>query len=53
MYEGDFVDVKKVASGGYFHLLQAPFGAVRQKKITQMHRFDLASWLVWHMRHIG
>jgi hypothetical protein len=53
MYDGDFVDVKKVASDGCFHLLQAPFGAVRQKKITQMHRFDLTSRWVWHMRHIG
>jgi hypothetical protein len=27
MMEGNFVDAKKVASGGYLHLLQAPFGA--------------------------
>jgi hypothetical protein len=28
MSEGDFVDAKKVASKGYLHLLQAPFGAI-------------------------
>jgi hypothetical protein len=27
MSEGYFVDVKKVASGGYLHLLRAPFPA--------------------------
>jgi hypothetical protein len=27
MFEGYFVDAEKVASGGYLHLLQAPFGA--------------------------
>ena len=27
MSETDFVDSKTVASGGYLHLLQAPFGA--------------------------
>jgi hypothetical protein len=26
MSEGYYVDAKKVASGGYLHLLQAPFG---------------------------
>ena len=28
MLKGYFVDAKVVASGGYLHLLQAPFGAV-------------------------
>jgi hypothetical protein len=27
MFKGYFVDAEKVASGGYLHLLQAPFGA--------------------------
>jgi hypothetical protein len=32
MSHGNFVDVKKVASWGYFHLLKAPFGAAEAKE---------------------
>jgi hypothetical protein len=40
--------------GGYFHLLQAPFGAALAKKsIICMHRLDLVSRRVWHRCHIG
>ena len=35
-----FVDAKKVASGGYFHLLQAPFGAATAIE----HRPDVPFW---------
>jgi len=40
MSEGDFVDVKKVASGGYLHLLQAPFDAAAAIE----HRPDVPFW---------
>ncbi len=40
MSEGDFVDAKKVASAGYSHLLQAPFGAAAAIK----HRPDVPFW---------
>ena len=32
MSNGYFVDAKKVASGGYFHLLQSPFSAAAAKE---------------------
>jgi len=37
MSEGDFVDEKKVASGGYLHLLQAPFSTA----VALEHRPDV------------
>ncbi len=40
--------------GGYFHLLQAPFGAaVAKKSIVRMHRLDVVSRRVRHRHHIG
>ncbi len=40
--------------GGYFYLLQAPFGAAMAKKHRpRMHRLDVVSWQVWHRHHIG
>ena len=32
MSDSYFVDAKKVALGGYFHLLQSPFGAAVTKE---------------------
>jgi hypothetical protein len=32
MSDGYVVDAKKVASGGYFHLLRAPFGTAAAKE---------------------
>ena len=40
MSEGYFVDAKKVASGGYLHLLKAPFGAAAAIE----HRPDVSFW---------
>jgi hypothetical protein len=40
MSEGDFVDTKKVASGGYLYLLQAPFIAAAAIE----HRPDIPIW---------
>ena len=40
MSEGDFVNTKKVASGGYSHLLLAPFGAAAAIE----HRPDVPFW---------
>ncbi len=40
MSEGDFVDAKRVALGGYLHLLQAPFGATAAIE----HCPDLPFW---------
>jgi hypothetical protein len=40
MFEGDFVDAKKVALGGYLHLRQAPFGAAAAIK----HCPDVPFW---------
>ena len=40
MSKGDFVDAKKVALGGYLHLLQAPFGA----DAAIEHRPDVPFW---------
>ncbi len=37
---GDFVDAKKIASGGYLHLLQASFGAAAAIE----HRPDVPFW---------
>ncbi len=40
--------------GGYFHLLQAPFGtAVAKKHCPRMHHLDVVSRGVWHRHHIG
>ncbi len=39
--------------GGYFHLLQAPFGAAVAKNIVHMHRLDVVSWQVQSRQHIG
>ena len=48
MSDSYFVDAKKVALGGYFHLLQSPFGAAVTKEhspnalyIVQKHCFGL------------
>ena len=53
MSKGDFVDAKKVASWGYLHLLQAPFGAAAAINIARTYRFGLVSRRVWHRRNIG
>jgi hypothetical protein len=53
MSDGDVVNAKKFALGGYFHLLQTPFAPPRQKNIVRIHRFDLASQQVQRRRHIG
>jgi hypothetical protein len=40
MSEGDFVDAKKVASGGYLHPLQAPFcaaAAIEHRPVRRRH----------------
>ena len=47
MFEGNFVKAKTVASGGYLHLLQAPFGAARTYPV------GLALWRVQCRRNIG
>jgi hypothetical protein len=47
MFEGNFVKAKTVASGGYLHPLQAPFGAART------YRVGLVSRRVQHRRNIG
>ncbi len=39
--------------GGYFHLLQAPFGAAVAKSIIRMHHLDVVLRQVWHRHHIG
>jgi hypothetical protein len=53
MSDGYVVDAKKVASGGYFHLLRAPFGTAVAKEHRLNARFCLASWRVRSRRHIG
>jgi len=40
MSEGDFVNAKNVASGGYLHLLQAPFCTAAAIE----HRPDVPFW---------
>jgi len=40
MSEGYFVDTKKVASGGYLHLRQAPFGTA----VAIEHHPNVLTW---------
>jgi hypothetical protein len=48
MSEGNFVDAKKVALGGYLHHLKATFGATAAIE----HRPDVPFWSgVWKVRH--
>jgi hypothetical protein len=47
-----WIGAKKVALGGYFHLLQAPFGNAVQKNIVNVHCLDLVSQRVRHRHHI-
>jgi hypothetical protein len=48
MSEGYFVDAKKVALGGYLHLLQAPFRAA----VAIEHCLNVP-FLVWHRGGCG